>query len=54
MPFMKVTTIMPSLKKEYAFFSLKNPPVEIITTNKDSNAMNNSSQNNNNEQKRAK
>ena len=51
MPFMKVTTIMPSLKKEYVFFSLKNPPVEINSANKDSNAANNSSQNNNNEQK---
>ena len=51
MPYMKVTTIMPSLKKEYVFFSLKNPPVEINSTNKESNAINKSSQKNNNDTK---
>ena len=40
MPFMKISTIMPNLKKEYVFFSLKNPPVEI-------NSQNSTNQNNN-------
>ena len=54
MPFMKVSTLMPNLKKEYVFFSLKNPPVEINSTNNKDN--NNPSQNNNTnslEQRRA-
>ena len=45
MPFMKVSTLMPNLKKEYVFFSLKNPPVEINAANNKDN--NNPSQNNN-------
>ena len=40
MPFMKISTIMPSLKKEYAFLSLKAPPVEI-NSNNNNNANNN-------------
>ena len=45
MPNMKISTIMPNLKKEYVFFSLKTPPVEINSSN--NNANNNPSQNSN-------
>ena len=41
MPFMKVSTLMPNLKKEYVFFSLKNPPVEINSENNINNTNNN-------------
>ena len=34
MPFMKISTVMPSLKKEYVFFNMKNPPVEILNNDK--------------------
>lgn len=46
---MKISTIMPNLKKEYVFFSLKNPPVEInpINNNNDNNANGIPGQNNN-------
>ena len=49
MPHMKISTIMPNLKKEYVFFSLKNPPVEInpINNNNDNNANGIPGQNNN-------
>ena len=52
MPFMKVSTLMPSLKKEYVFFSLKNPPVEINSRN--SNDNNPSKSNNTNAQDKKK
>ena len=45
MPNMKISTLMPNLKKEYVFFSLKNPPVEINSSN--NNAKENPSQDNN-------
>ena len=50
MPFMKISTLMPSLKKEYAFLSLKAPPVEINSTNNnnDNNAKSDEKKNNNN------
>ena len=42
MPFMKISAIIPNLKKEYVFLNLKNPPVEI-----NNNDPNNPSQINN-------
>ena len=48
MPFMKVSTLIPQIKKEYVFFSLKNPPVEINSEKNDNSNNNNPPQEENN------
>ena len=47
MPFMKISTLMPNLKKDYAFFSIKNMSVNNNqNNNNDNNAKNVESENN--------
>ena len=51
MPFIKISTLMPNMKKDYAFFSLKNNNNE---ENNNNNAGNNDLEINNNKQKKNK
>ena len=50
MPFMKISTLMPNLKKDYVFLSLKNTNPNNIANNDDNNnSKNGENENNNNE-----
>ena len=52
MPFIKISTLMPKMKKDYAFLSLKNNNNE--EKNNNSNAENKDSELNNNKSKKSK
>ena len=60
MPFMKVSTLMPSLKKDYAFLSMKNTSINNINSNSNENENNKNnnkngeSENTNNKSKKVK